>query len=328
MAGNVANHLDNWGKLTSDRWVLDNIKGVRIPFISQPIQERPPHTLRMSDSETMQMSVEIQSLLRKKVIEPTLPSANQWISNVFLRPKPNGKFRLILDLTNLNKLVTYNHFKMSSLQTAADMLRPNAWLASIDLRDAYYTIPIARQDRHFLWFFWDNVLYQFTAMPNGLACAPRLFTKILTPVFAQLQEQGHECFHYIDDSFIIADNQENCAASINAVCDNLRNLGFQIHTEKSLFVPTTSMTFLGFEISSEQMTISLNGEKLDKLYKVGTTLRLKTTPTIREVATLVGLMVAYSPGVQYGRAHIRGLERNKNLALGISRGNFNSSDHL
>ena len=33
----------------------------------------------------------------------------QWISNIFLRPKPNGKFRMILDLSELNKMIHYNH---------------------------------------------------------------------------------------------------------------------------------------------------------------------------------------------------------------------------
>ena len=44
-------------------------------------------------------------------------------------------------------------------------------------------------------------------------------------------------------------------------------------------------------------------------------------PTIREESTLVGLMVAYWQAVEYGRARIKGLEKDRNIGLGIHRGN-------
>ena len=43
---------------------------------------------------------------------------NQFISNIFIRPKSNWKYRLILNLTKLNQSVNYQHFKMESLNTA------------------------------------------------------------------------------------------------------------------------------------------------------------------------------------------------------------------
>ena len=47
----------------------------------------------------------------------------------------NGDFRLILDLTDLNKLMAYDHFKMTSLHTAVEMMRPGCWMGSVDLKD-------------------------------------------------------------------------------------------------------------------------------------------------------------------------------------------------
>lgn len=61
----------------------------------------------------------------------------QWISNIFLHPKPNGKFRMILDLTELNKNINYEHFKM-----ALDLLNQNMWMIRDDLTDAYNSVPI------------------------------------------------------------------------------------------------------------------------------------------------------------------------------------------
>ena len=195
-------------------------------------------------------------------------------------------------------------------------------MGSIDLRDAYYSVRMAEGARKYLKFRWNGQLYRFVGMPNGLSSGPRVFTKILTPVFAQLREQGHECFPYIDDSFVVADTEEECRESLQVLVRALDNLGFVIHQEKSQFVPSTNLTFLGFELDSLSMTVSLTQDKKEKFLRASQELLSRELVSIREVAGLVGLMVSYSPAVQYGGAHIRSLELLKNQALGRCRGNF------
>jgi hypothetical protein len=41
-------------------------------------------------------------------------------------------------------------------------------MASIDLKHAYYTIPIAEEQRKFLKFVWNEQLYEFCVLPMGL----------------------------------------------------------------------------------------------------------------------------------------------------------------
>ena len=76
-------------------------------------------------------------------------------------------------------------------------------MASVDLRDAYYSIPIAIEDRKYLMFEWQGSYYQFTCLPNGLACTPRMFTKILKPVYSHLRMLGHTFMGHIDDSLLV-----------------------------------------------------------------------------------------------------------------------------
>ena len=118
---------------------------------------------------------ELAKLEDKGVIERSVQEAGQVVSNVFLRPKANGEFRLILDLTNLNKCVEYNPFKMEFLLTALEILRPRCFMGSVDLKDAYILVPVAEHHRKFIW---EGVLYRFIGFPNGLASAPRTFTKL------------------------------------------------------------------------------------------------------------------------------------------------------
>ena len=59
---------------------------------------------------------------------------------------------MILNFKQLNEFVSYYHFKMDTIQTALKLMRPGCFMASVDLKDAYYSVPIALEDRKYLKF--------------------------------------------------------------------------------------------------------------------------------------------------------------------------------
>ena len=321
-AGNIQGFRDQWRRLSNDPWIHGVVQGVQIPFWSNQPQLRVPFPFRLSEVERCIVDREVKNLQEKKVVEVARPSQHQVISNIFLRPKADGNFRVILDLTELNKQVPYEHFKMTSLSTALEMMRPGCWMASVDLKDAYFSVPICDQDRRFLRFWWRDSLFQFTALPNGLACAPRIFTKLLTPVYSALHEEGHECFPYIDDSFVVGDSREQCAHTAGELCRALDGLGFYVHQQKSVLEPTQDLVFLGFKLNSVEMSVTLTQDKKEKFERAARGVLAQDRLRVREVAGLVGLMTAYSPAVEYGGAHIKNLERDKNVGLKVNRGDF------
>lgn len=104
---------------------------------------------KMSAKKRQIIGEEIATLLRKGVLEHCVETEEQLISNVFLKAKPNGKYRMILDLSRLKEDLVYKHFKMESLQTGADLMTRGCYLGSLDLADAYYSIPVVKSDRKF-----------------------------------------------------------------------------------------------------------------------------------------------------------------------------------
>ena len=99
---------------------------------------------------------------------------------------------------------------MESLQSALRMMRPGCYMASIDLKDAYYTVSVNMEYRKFLRFLWKGQLFEYTYLPNGLACAPRLFTNIMKPLFGHLRSRGYLSVIYIDDSYLQGQTYEEC----------------------------------------------------------------------------------------------------------------------
>ena len=156
---------------------------------------------------------------------------------------------------------------MESLKQAIHMVKPNCFLASIDIKDAFYSVPIHSTHKKYLKFMWVHKSYQCNVMPNGYLDAMRVFTKILKPVFAYLREQGYTSVVYVDDSLLYRLTYEQCKENIIATVGSLQDLGFVIHPTKSVLYPTQRITFLGFNFNTVKMTLSLTDEKKNRITK-------------------------------------------------------------
>lgn len=313
--GNVANCWENWLKITSDREILEMVKGVKIEFEDLPTQNFFPREYRFNQESRGVIQAEVQSLVQRKVVSQVRDVTPKFVSNIFIRPKPNGKFRLILDLSTLNDEVVKKHFKMTHLDSAIALMTRGCYMGSIDLKDAYYSVPVRSNFRAYLCFSWEGKLYHFNALPFGLTSAPRVFTKILKPVFSDFRANGHEGFAYLDDCFVIGKSFERCQESLLFLARSLAKLGFSIHREKSVLVPTQELTFLGYVLNSVEFTVRPNPNKIAKLkIKIGGLLDLNRS-SIREAASALGLMNDMCKGVDFGLAHVKSLEVDKIRSL-------------
>ena len=133
----------------------------------------------------------------------------------------------------IEKFVTHHHFKMDSLQTIIKLLTPSCFMASIDMKDAYHSIPIKSEGRKYLRFKWQDQFYEFTCFPNGLSCAPRQFTK--APL-ATLHKQGHISITHLNDLYLQGRTYNDCVKSVIDTTILLDNLVLVVHPEKSSFI--------------------------------------------------------------------------------------------
>ena len=81
-------------------------------------------------------------------------------------------------------------------------------MVKLDLKDAYFTVPVWLGHQKYLRFLWKETLWEFACLPFGLASAPRTFTKIMKPVVAILRNLGIQLIIYLDDLLIIADSEQ------------------------------------------------------------------------------------------------------------------------
>ena len=241
------------------------IKGFKIPLLS-PIQGNHPFQIHCPLEEAQIISQEVSNMLEKKAIVEvsSLPETTHF-SQIFVVPKKDGGFRPIINLRKLNNHVPYEHFKMESLKDVKDLIQPGDFMAKIDLKDAFFHVPLARESRHLTAFHWQGRSFLFKAMCFGLAPAPRVFTKLAKVPMALLRHWGIRAVIYLDILILFARSKESMNETIDLVLCLFKRLGYTINHAKSILMPVQKLVYLGIFIDSVQMTFELPPQKSDEL---------------------------------------------------------------
>ena len=284
--------------------------------------------LFFSDEEKKLIDLEVQKLLQKGALRRASFDPRQFISNLFIIPKKCGDLRPVINLKPVNEFVQYHHFKMEGLNTLLDLLSGSEFFTTIDLKDAYFSIPIHADHYKYLRFEWNSTLFEFICLPFGLSSAPRVFTKVLKPFVASIRNKGIRLVIYLDDMAIISPSRELSSQEAAIVVKILESLRFIINKEKSVLIPSQKIIFLDYVIGSVAMTVSLPEEKLNKLKEQRLSLSRKPQCSIRELAHVIGLIVSSFPAIKPARLYYRDLEVCKLAALSSSDGDYNAIVYL
>ena len=120
-----------------------------------PIQTWLRPEIKFDSTEQAIINAEIRTLLQLGVVEHAVHSPGDFISNMFVSKKKSGKYRMIHNLKGLNKHIEYHHFKMDPMWSAVRLMTPECYTASINLKDAYYSVPVGIEHR-------QGTLFQYT----------------------------------------------------------------------------------------------------------------------------------------------------------------------
>lgn len=126
--------MEAWTDITSDASILSYERGFPIEFDELPHQMCSPKAIQFNPEEMVLIDQEIKLLLDRKIIEKVKNSdEDDFISNIFIRPKKNGKQRVIMNLKRFNNCVVYRHIKMETIKAAISLISKDCYMASIDL---------------------------------------------------------------------------------------------------------------------------------------------------------------------------------------------------
>ena len=324
--GVLSKFYDRWRLLTKDPEILQWVRGAPLNFLTPPVQSRLPHEIIFDHQEATLVKAELNKFLDQGIVDKSSLHPGDFCSNLFARPKKTpGAIRLILSLKKLNKFVKYVHFKMETLQTVLLLLKPGAYMTSIDLSQSFYHVKVRDQDQKFLKFLCLGDTWVMKSLPMGYRDAPRVFTRLMkVPMYYLRHNLGVLCSHFIDDVITLSDTKPQAVVDTAYTGNTLSFCGFHINLPKSVTDPCQLMDHLGFNINSVSMTLHLLLAKAEKIVKLAKA--LLSAPggvvCIRQVAQFVGCCIAATPALEYGPFHTKELEISKTRALNANGWNF------
>ena len=213
----------------------------------------------------------------------------------------------------VNSYIDIEKQTFQTIDSAVKMIEPGCYIAKIDLRHAYRSVPVHPANHTALglkWKFSGDSTFTYlmdTRLPFGGRSAPGIFHRLTQAIRRMMIRRGYgHLVVYLDDFLIIGRTFDECQKAYDTLMNLLIQLGFEISLNK-LVTPCQKLTFLGVEINSVAMTLSLPESKLDDLRSSIDEFRTRKRATKRQLQRLAGKLNWACKVVYGGRTFLRRL---------------------
>ena len=314
VGGRLRHFTHHWEDITSDLFVLSVIRNgyslmfnedgppplSNVPFVFNPPTEEEARNLLVEAACTM---------LDKGAVEIVGDiSSPGFYSRLFLVPKRGGGWRPVIDLSFLNKFLVKETFKMETPSSIMKSMEPKEFTTSIDLKDAYFHIPIARKSQKYLRFVVMGKVYQFCALPFGIAPAPLVFTRVMGVVAAYAHRQGILVHMYLDDWLIRSVIREKLLTDTEFMEELCIKLGLIVNLPKSSLIPLQDFVFLGIQFETIPFLCRPSEDRFQRLLLLIRSTVRKLSVSARIWMRIIGTLTSMDTQVELGRLHRRPLQ--------------------
>ena len=169
-------------------------------------------------------------MVKRKVIRK---SNSPWAAPILLADKKNGNVRFCVDFCCLNEKTKKDSYPLPRMDEILAALGSSSYFSSIDLSEAFWSIPIREGDIEKAAFTSKYGLWEFLSMPFGLCNAPATQQWFIETVLSGLVWQC--CFAYIDDILCYSSTFEQHLADLTKIFQRLRDNDLMLQPAKCSF---------------------------------------------------------------------------------------------
>ena len=244
---------------------------------------KPIKQKRRSFSPERQKAIneEVDKLLQAGAIrEVEYP---EWLANVVLVKKANGKWRLCIDFTDINRACPKDSFPLPRIDLIVDATAGHELLSFMDAFSGYNHISMDPNDQEKTSFITAQGTYYYSVMPFELKNAGATYQRLVNRMFQKQISTTMEV--YINDMLVKSTTAKLHIAHLSEAFQILRNYNMKLNPTKCAFGVSTGK-FLGFIVNHRG--IEANPDKIKVV------LDMPSPSGIKEVQRLTGRIAALS----------------------------------
>ncbi|RMC09772.1 hypothetical protein DUI87_13559 [Hirundo rustica rustica] len=173
----------------------------------------------------------IEDLIKKGILEPCMSRHNTPILAV---KKGDGNYRLVQDLRAINERTRTRFPVVANPYTLLNRISPrDTWYSVIDLKDAFWTCPLAEGSRDFFAFQWEDPdtnrkqQLRWASLPQGFVDSPNLFGQALEKLLSQFSpRKGTKILQYVDDLLVASETEEGAIVAVALLVEEAKKITF------------------------------------------------------------------------------------------------------
>jgi hypothetical protein len=224
---------------------------------------------------------EVRKLLHAGFIEEVHHPV--WLANPVIVPKANGKLRMCIDYTSLNKACPKDPYPLPRIGQIVDSTSGCDFLSFLDAYSGFHQIRMSREDRKHTAFVTVNGLYCYVVMPYGLKNALPTFVRAMSKTFGDLIRDKVEV--YVDDIVVKTRRGSTVVEDLTLVFDKLRATRTKLNLEKCIF-GVSAGKLLGFLVSYRGIEANLEKIKAIEI--------MRPPAGVKDIQKLTGSLAALS----------------------------------
>ena len=269
-----------------------------VPFPTYPFDSPKALALRQ----------EVETMLSKGALERVSEPGPGFYSHLFLMEKASGGWRPVIDLSPFNEFVQQTPFKMETATSVLLSVRKGDFLASIDLKDAYFQIPVHVSSRKWLCFVSNVTVHQFKVLCFGLSTVPQVFTRVFATVLAWAHAREVRVLRYLDDWLVLASTEARARQHVRDLLSLCNSLGVVLNREKSDLNPSQSVEYLGMTIDTVAARVYPTLPHINKFIATARKFLARRDPAAQFWQVLLGHMSSLEKLVPRRRLRMRSLQ--------------------
>ena len=189
--------------------------------------------------------------------------------------------------------------KYEDWRVAQQYIQKDGYMCSYDLKSGYHYVDIYPEHTKFLGFSWEGNgkirHYMFLVLPFGVVSGPKVFTKLIRALVKHWRFQGNTLVSYLDDGWLFHKTYLGCLNLGKKIKSDLKRAGFLVNHEKSVWVPTQCLEWLGLLWNTKNGTMQIPERRLISARHSQCGIMNSNKTTARRLAQLTGKVISMSP---------------------------------